>query len=425
MNPLERRERVTISTQLARTPPTNPEAEESVIGAMLLRREVIEDVIGILDPSDFYDVALGHAYDAILSLYDHGDAIDSLTVANAMLARDRKPPDLLYLMSNVPSVSSAARYAKLVKETKVAREVIRLCGEATERLYQRDDPYDLVDDLDRELSSIDAVNDRPEAMTIWEMEAMSESDAPWIVPGLLKRDWRAIVTGGEGAGKGVLLRTMAIATAGGYHLFTHRAIEPQRTLMVDLENPRQAVLETGTVIAQTVKDRSIRDGRPYDPTAFRIWHRPGGIDIRTRADRSELVREIAWQEPQLVCVGPYYKLTRPRKGENWEDAALGALGVLDELRTKYGFALVIEAHSPKASGGHRRMLIPMGSIYLSAWPEIGIGLRLEDEDEENPLSDTLLVEKFRGDRLKCNWPTKVLRDPDWVVSGVFTGSVDF
>jgi hypothetical protein len=148
----------------------------------------------------------------------------------------------------------------------------------------------------------------------------------------------------------------------------------------------------------------------------------GGINIRSRPDRADLVREIAAQKPDLVCVGPWYKLTRRKNNESWEDAALEALAILDDLRTKYGFALMIEAHSPKGDGRHRD-LHPLGSVYLSAWPELGIGL-VKEEDSPHILD----VIHWRGARLKQLWPNQILRDPRMIISGKWgshVGRIDF
>ena len=178
-------------------------------------------------------------------------------------------------------------------------------------------------------------------------------------------------------------------------------MKPQRTLLIDLENPRDALLETGLVLADTLVRQSGDDGEPYLIDNCKIWRKPEGINIRDRRDRAALVREIADHRPSLVCIGPWYKMQRAEDRENWESSALAALSVLDRLRVKYGFALVIEAHSPVAPPGVKRPLRPMGSAYLSAWPELGIGLRREEE------GTTLNVEWWRGARLKQN--DRVLR----------------
>ena len=413
--PLERKTGATISK---REVPHNQEAEESVIGAMLLSRPAIEEATKILGAEDFYDHGLGQVFAAIEYLYENGCVIDFITVTDELRDRGGVPGnvDLVMLLANVPSASAAGHYAKIVAEQKTSRDLIRICNEMVERAYNKEDPYELTQELETGVSALESTSDEPEAMTIWELSEQSESNAPWIIPGALRQDWRALITGEEGTGKGVLLRVMAMATAAGFHPFTHQQMRPARTLLVDLENPTAAILETGLVIAETIMSESARRDMEYDETAFRVWHRPGGIDIRNRQDRSDFIREVAFQKPELVCIGPWYKFTAPKQGENWEEAAMGALQLLDMLRTKYGFAVVIEAHSPKGDGGKNRSLVPIGSSALMRWPEIGIGLRKDEMFEQ-----ILKTERFRGSRLKEQWPDRIVRDRKWVITGEWDG----
>ena len=384
---------------------------------MLLSRPAIEEASKILDAEDFYNVGLGQLFATITYLYENGCVIDAITVTDELKSRGGVPGnvDLVALMMNVPSTSSAGEYAKIVAEKRAAREIIRICSEVIERAYQKEDPYELTQELEVEVSGMEATSDEPESLTIWELSEQSESNAPWIIPGALRQDWRALITGEEGTGKGVLLRCLAMASAAGFHPFTHQEMRPIRTLLIDLENPTAAILETGLVIAETIMAESARRGMDYDETAFRVWHRPGGIDIRNRQDRADLIREVAFQRPELVCIGPWYKFTAPKQGENWEEAAMGALQLLDMLRTKFGFAVVIEAHSPKGDGKNRS-LVPIGSSALMRWPEIGIGLRKDEMFEQ-----ILKVERFRGSRLKEQWPDRIVRDKKWVISGEWDG----
>jgi hypothetical protein len=315
-------------------------------------------------------------------------------------------------------------HVETVIRHKVAREIMAVTWDARLRAGNLEDPYEIAGELDHFVSTIGvgAHGNEPEAVTLWEMSEHTAANAPWVIEGALRSDWRAVVTGEEGAGKGVLLRCAALSIAAGYHPFTHRPAEPKKALVVDLENPEASILETGLVLTESLVQRSVRDDRPFDETMCKTWHRPGGINIRSRPDRADLVREIAAQKPDLVCVGPWYKLTRRKNNESWEDAALEALAILDDLRTKYGFALMIEAHSPKGDGRHRD-LHPLGSVYLSAWPELGIGL-VKEEDSPHILD----VIHWRGARLKQLWPNQILRDPRMIISGKWgshVGRIDF
>ncbi len=77
-----------------------------------------------------------------------------------------------------------------------------------------------------------------------ELDAFLETDLPthdWLVPGLLERQDRVILTGPEGGGKSTLLRQMAVQFASGIHPFGGDLFEPLRVLLLDLENSSRQV----------------------------------------------------------------------------------------------------------------------------------------------------------------------------------------
>jgi hypothetical protein len=88
--------------------------------------------------------------------------------------------------------------------------------------------------------------------------------------------------------------------------------------------------------------------------------RPAGIDLRTGDDVAWLERAIADTNPDLLVLGPLYKLHRMNPNE--EQPARDVVWVLDGLRERYGFALLTEAHAGKATTGDgRRNMSPSGS----------------------------------------------------------------
>src|SRR3954451_5083850 len=64
-----------------RTPPQSIEAEQSVLGAMMLSKDAIADVVEVVRPNDFYRPAHQLVYEAILDLYARGEPADAVTVA--------------------------------------------------------------------------------------------------------------------------------------------------------------------------------------------------------------------------------------------------------------------------------------------------------------------------------------------------------
>ena len=81
--------------------------------------------------------------------------------------------------------------------------------------------------------------------------------------------------------------------------------------------------------------------------------------------------------------------------------------MLDEVRARYGCALMIEAHSPHGVGS-KRPLRPFGASMWLRWPEFGFGLR---ERKVNPMQMT--IEEWRGSRDSRNWPETVEKGRGW------------
>jgi replicative DNA helicase len=135
-----------------RAVPHNLEAEESLIGAMLLSREAIAVATETCSADDFYKPSHGHIFDAVVALYAQGEPADPVTVADelrraGLLEAVGGPPTLIALQANTPAVSNAARYARIVFEHALLRRLIGVAGEIAEIGYEV--PEDVAAALDR------------------------------------------------------------------------------------------------------------------------------------------------------------------------------------------------------------------------------------------------------------------------------------
>ncbi|ADQ46621.1 replicative DNA helicase [Caldicellulosiruptor kronotskyensis 2002] len=126
--------------------PESREAEEAVVGAMLLSREVISDVAEILTEEDFATPQLKEIFAAIMDLFEEGKPVDVITVAERL--RERGTFDgvggseyLTSLVINTPTTANATYYAKIVEEKSLLRKlinssmkIIEKCKSQTERV---------------------------------------------------------------------------------------------------------------------------------------------------------------------------------------------------------------------------------------------------------------------------------------------------
>ena len=112
-----------------RVPPHNLEAEESVLGSMMLSPDAIADVIEIVRPADFYRTANAKIFDTLREIYGRGDPVDAITAVEE-LKRRRTLEEvgghlaISDLVDRVPTPSSAASYARIVAETSLLRRLI-------------------------------------------------------------------------------------------------------------------------------------------------------------------------------------------------------------------------------------------------------------------------------------------------------------
>ncbi|MDQ6949967.1 MAG: replicative DNA helicase, partial [Actinomycetota bacterium] len=140
------------SGSAGRVPPHNLQAEESLLGAMLLSRDAIAAAVEACSADDFYKPAHGHVYDAVCSLYAQGEPADPVTVADELRRADLLdaiggPATLITLQANTPATTNAGRYARIVEEHALLRRLIGVAGEIAEMGYSV--PEDVSEAVDR------------------------------------------------------------------------------------------------------------------------------------------------------------------------------------------------------------------------------------------------------------------------------------
>jgi replicative DNA helicase len=154
-----------------RVPPHNLEAEESLLGAMLLSRDAIALAAEArVEVGDFYKPAHSHIFEAIMALYGQGEPVDPVTVAEELRRVELLDPlggkpALLRLQAETPASANAAHYANIVTELALLRRLIGVAGEIAESAYDSSD--DVTETLDRAESLVFDVAERrvSESMT--------------------------------------------------------------------------------------------------------------------------------------------------------------------------------------------------------------------------------------------------------------------
>jgi replicative DNA helicase len=148
----------------ARIPPHNLEAEESLLGAMMLSREAITAAVEArIEIHDFYKPAHGVIFDAALALHTRGEPIDPVTVAEELRRSDQLESlggrqTLLRIQAATPASANAAYYAEIVSELSMLRRLIETAGDIQHMAFTSDDDVD--ETLDRAEAAIFEVGER-------------------------------------------------------------------------------------------------------------------------------------------------------------------------------------------------------------------------------------------------------------------------
>lgn len=147
-----------------RVPPHNLEAEESLLGALLLSRDAVGTVAELgLVPSDFYKPIHQHVYDAIRALAGAGQPVDVVTVGDelrrvGLLDDIGGSAALLDLQNATPAVSNVGRYSTIVQDTAMLRRLIAVASQIAELAY--DEPDDVTKALDEAEAKVFEVAER-------------------------------------------------------------------------------------------------------------------------------------------------------------------------------------------------------------------------------------------------------------------------
>ena len=126
----------------SKVPPSNLDAEQSVLGAILIDKDAINVASEILQASDFYNALHGIIFDAMLSLYEFRQPIDLVTLTSEL--KKKKDGDsvqasyLTDLVNAVPTAANVEHYAHLIKEASTKRRLIHLSSEITQICFDEE-----------------------------------------------------------------------------------------------------------------------------------------------------------------------------------------------------------------------------------------------------------------------------------------------
>jgi replicative DNA helicase len=156
-------------------PPQNIEAEQSVLGGVLIENGAINRVMEILSPDDFYRDGHRKIYGALIDLAERDEPADAITMTNELRKRGQLDAVggasyLAFLIDSIPTAANIEYYAKIVREKSVLRKLIETSTEIITQSYQdRGDVENFLDDAEKAIFEISERRVRPSFFSIREV----------------------------------------------------------------------------------------------------------------------------------------------------------------------------------------------------------------------------------------------------------------
>jgi len=153
-------------------PPQNIEAEQSVLGGILIENEAVNKVMEILTADDFYRDAHSRIFNALISLSERDEPADLITLTNELRKIDQLDSIggasyLASLIDLVPTAANIEYYAKIVKEKAILRKLIQTSTEIITQSYQdRGDVEGFLDEAERAIFEISEKRVKPSFYSI-------------------------------------------------------------------------------------------------------------------------------------------------------------------------------------------------------------------------------------------------------------------
>lgn len=376
--------------------------ELDIIGAALTDPRITQTTH--LEANQFNNPTHGAIWATIRNLHTQGQRPEPGLILNANPGPADIVSQILIEAATAGIPANADAYAQIITEKARTRDLANALIQARQALNSGETSEEVITRITRAIRT-ETHTERviEQAMTLDEFVDQPIPAQEWVIPNLLAKGDRLVLTGVEGWGKSMLARQISVCAAAGIDPFTYRDYEPRRVLIVDCENPLP-------IMVNKLRDLRNEMDRRNKPTNDRLWIQrfPQGLDLAKPHDRLTLHELVRMFRPDLMYIGPAYKLYVGGAQQREEDLARQVTSVLDGLREEFGFALILEHHSPHATPGQRRTVRPIGSSLWLRWPEFGLGLAPADNDSitSQGTRNAELI-PWRGARDERPWPTQL------------------
>ncbi len=147
------------ANNLIRQVPVSVEAEQALLGSIIVNPEAFDKIGGMINTEDFYIAEHQHIYSALIKMYAQNKTIDIVTLVNALVELgDRDEAGgvqyVTLLAESVPTAANVKDYARIVKDKSTLRSLIRVCDEINDDAYNENDVRTVIDSAEQKIFDI-------------------------------------------------------------------------------------------------------------------------------------------------------------------------------------------------------------------------------------------------------------------------------
>jgi hypothetical protein len=388
-------------------PPFNSEAEQAVLGAVLLFDDAWDGVKDQLRASDFFDRKHQVVWESFEKAAERHGRADGITVMEALRRHPKFSSSIGGYVSHLASFGVGAAHAKeaagIVRDWSLRRRLLTLTDTVKVRVLEGDGYRTAVEEMLQSVIDSDRAKGPPEGLVdFWQVEDPGHG---WLIEDLIKPQQRMFFFGHAAIGKSMLMCQATIqAWAGLPVLGKWKPAKRVRTLYVDLEMGHSSVADRRKTFEVSAKLETKEDLGRMD-----YWMCPDGLDLSRQESRSKLENAVSHVRPELLVIDPFYKVLG---GDMYSPKDVRpATEFLDFIRRHFGCAMWLGHHNRKpVDGGNSRPSLGdlFGASVLQWWPEFVIVVD----------SDRLVVRKSREKWLEEGKEIPLIKGGKWWASAV-------
>jgi hypothetical protein len=353
---------VSKPTALEPEAPQNLDAEESVLGAMMLSPAAVDKVREALDPAAFYRESHGKICQAAFDLGSRGEPVDAITLADELAKRGQLEDvggrkRIHELAALVPATSNVGHYAKIVRECAARREEAAL-GRALVSASENGGLPAHPDVAERVRLVLDAPSDSSRLEPLWHQEALKREvpEQRYLVSELVQPASLGTIAGEPETFKSLIAIEIAFRVVAGGKVFSRFDVETTGPAAYIWQDDSEA-----NELDRIQRYSAAHNMRDVPDLA---WYLNRGL--RLPEHLPDLAAEIRRYSFALVVLDSFYNFCElDLRGEE----VLPILNGLKAIADQTGAAILVVDHAPKPSEstrGRRPNLTPYGSIFKAA-----------------------------------------------------------